>query len=300
MSGINAEGAGVPVADGAEVAGMDEAGQDAGAAGAVDGGEVSLNNDGDDEGVPVADDPDADAEDDADDDADDAGKPHKLTPEQQAAVNKRIAALTAKRKAAETERDALKKERDELAERAARLGDPAAVRAAEAAGVLPELVGKGDAERIARYQESERSAEVFGDWLEDHADAEDTLAIAGQSYTREQVREFKRAHQRRLKELSDVPAVISKLRGDTAEVLRLGMAARKAGWKPGGAAAGAAAAAGPAAAKKLPSAPAPARTMPGGAAKPRPAAQGATKKAYAGGIRDEDDLARAIESGELG
>jgi hypothetical protein len=288
MIGEQVSGAAVPVAPEAGEAEVGVVGDEGAAAGAEGAGDEEISSDGEGEAVPGSDDAEI-AE-------------HKLPAEAQEAVNKRIGALTAKRKAAEQERDALKAERDELAQRAERLGDAATVRAAEAAGVLPELLGKGEAEKIRTHAEAKRSAEYFSEWLEDNADPEATLEMEGKSYTRQQVREFRRHYQRKLEELDDVPALTQKLRKDSADILRLGMAARKAGWKPGQAAAPAAgaAAAGTAAKPKLPVAPVPARTMPGSGAKPRPAAEPGARKAYeTGRIKDEDDLALAIERGDL-
>jgi len=282
MSGKNADGAGVPGAEAAEVVevGENEEIVSAGAEGDGDGEVVEENGEG--EAELVVDDDETDEQD------------HKLTEKQQQAVNKRIGALTARRKEAEQERDALKAERDELAQRAATLGDAATVRVAETAGILPELVGKDEAQRIGAHAESKRSVEFFGDWLEDNTEPDSELELGGRKYSRAQVKTFKREHQRKLEELDDVPALTTKLRQQSAEILRLGMAARKAGWKPGQREE-AATVVKPK--PKLPVAPAPARTMPGGG-KPRPGS-GAPAKKSAEGIRDESDLALAIASGDF-
>ena len=216
---------------------------------------------------------------------------HKLSAAAQKAVNARIGELTAKRKAAETERDTLKAERDELAQRAEKLGDETVLNAARSAGVLPELIEKGDAARIEQWGQSERSVEVFGEWLEDNTDPEATLTIGDKEYTRAQVRDFKRQHQKKLQDLEDVPALLKTLKKDTAEIMRLGMQAKKAGWKPGQKPADAPP-------KKLPVAPTPARTATGGSA-PRIPITGRTKSGVTKDIRDVDDLAAAIERGEL-
>ena len=216
---------------------------------------------------------------------------HKLSEAAQKAVNARIGELTAKRKAAETERDTLKAERDELAQRAEKLGDETVLNAARSAGVLPELIEKGDAARIEQWGQSERSVEVFGEWLEDNTDPEATLTIGDKEYTRAQVRDFKRQHQKKLQDLEDVPALLKTLKKDTAEIMRLGMQARKAGWKPGQKPADAPP-------KKLPVAPTPARTATGGSA-PRIPITGRTKSGVTKDIKDVDDLAAAIERGEI-
>ena len=216
---------------------------------------------------------------------------HKLSEAAQKAVNARIGELTAKRKAAETERDVLKAERDELAQRSEKLGDETVLHAARSAGVLPELIEKGDAARIEQWGQSERSVEVFGEWLEDNTDPEATLTIGDKEYTRAQVRDFKRQHQKKLQDLEDVPALLKTLKKDTAEIMRLGMQARKAGWKPGQKPADAPP-------KKLPVAPTPARTATGGSA-PRIPITGRTKSGVTKDIRDVDDLAAAIERGEI-
>jgi hypothetical protein len=278
MSGTVDNGAGVPTADQAEVAEVDVA--DDGAAGAEADGE-EVKGDGDGEIVNVE-----------DEGADDGLEGHKLPEAAQKAVNARIGKLTASRKAAEAERDAMKAERDELKQRVDRVSDETVMRAATEAGVLPELVDKGDAARIEQYEKSSRSVEVFGEWLEDNTDPEAELTIGEKAYTRAQVRDFKRQHQKKLAELSDVPVLLKTLKTETADIVRLGMQAKKAGWKPGAKAN----ADGEAQPKKLPVAPAPARTMPKGA--PPRAATGGKPKGPAT-IKDVDDLAAAIESGAV-
>jgi len=273
MSGEIAEGAGVPSAEAAEVAEVEVNETDAAAS--AEGVEDVTEGNGEGEVVPDA-------------DEDQTETDHTLKPAQQAAVNKRIAALTAKRKAAEQERDGLKAERDELKQRVERLGDETLMRVANTTGLLPELVEKGDAARIDQYEKASRSVEVFGEWLEDNTDVDAELTLNGQTYSRAQVREFKRQHQRRMQELADVPGLVNRVKRETADLIKLGLAAKKANWRPGQKAAGK---------PKLPVAPAPARTgLPSAGAKPRPAA-GAVKKSERK-IRNEDDLALAIENGE--
>ncbi len=284
MSGKNADGAGVPGAEAAEVVedAVIEEGAEAGADGAGD--EVDENGEG--EVVPVA---------------EDDGEPvdHNLTQKQQESVNKRIGALTARRKAAEDERDAVKAERDELKQRVERLGDETVMRAAGAAGLLPDLIAKGDAARIDQYEQANRSVEVFSEWLEDHTDAEAELTIGERTYTRAQVRDFRRQHQKRIQELAEVPALIERVKRETAELIRLGMQAKKSGWKPNAKAAEAAGAGGTTGKPKLPVPPVPARTaLPAGGAKPRPGAATPTKKS-GDGIKDRDDLALAIANGDF-
>jgi hypothetical protein len=278
MSDAVNDGAGVPTADQAEVAEV-VVDQD-GAAGAEAVGDV-VNGDGDGEIEHVENDGDGDGL-----------EAHKLPEAAQKAVNARIGELTARRKAAEAERDAMKTERDELKQRVDRVSDETVMRAATEAGVLPELVEKGDAARIEQYERSSRSVEVFGEWLEDNTDPEAELTIGEKAYTRAQVRDFKRQHQKKLAELDDVPVLLKRLKAETADIVRLGMQAKKAGWKPGAKPAAEVAAQ----EKKLPVAPAPARTMP--KATP-PRAAGASKPKAPATIKDVDDLAAAIESGAV-
>ena len=283
MSGKNADGAGIPSAEAAEVA--DDAVIEEGAEAGADGAGDDVDENGEGEVVSVA---------------DDDGEPvdHNLTPKQQESVNKRIGALTAKRKAAEQERDAVKAERDELKQRVERLGDETVMRAAGAAGLLPDLIEKGDAARIDQYEQANRSVEVFGEWLEDNTDADAELKIGERTYTRAQVRDFKRQHQKRIQQLAEVPALIERVKRETAELIRLGMQAKKSGWKPGAKAADAAGA-GATGKPKLPVPPVPARTaLPAGGAKPRPGAVTPTKKS-GDGIKDRDDLALAIANGDF-
>ncbi len=274
-----ADGAGVPVAEAAPEV-VEAAVADEGEGTPADAGEVAeadeVTKDGD--GETVNEDVELDG--------------HKLSAAAQKAVNARIGELTAKRKAAETERDTLKAERDELAQRAEKLGDETVLHAARSAGVLPELIEKGDAARIEQWGQSERSVEVFGEWLEDNTDAEATLTIGDKEYTRAQVRDFKRQHQKKLQDLEDVPALLKTLKKDTAEIMRLGMQARKAGWKPGQKPADDKP-------KPLPVAPTGARTAATGGSAPRTPITGKPKSGVTKDIKDVDDLAAAIERGEM-
>lgn len=248
------------------------------------------------ETVPVGDETDVDDE---HGDESDAKFREKLTPKQQLAWDKRYAKMTAKRAAIEEERDALKAERDELRTRSDKLSDSVVLKAAQDAGVLPELMDKPDAARIAEYGSAKASVAWFGDWLEDNVDPEATLDVGGKSYTRTEVRGIKRQWQAKLEGLEDVPGKLAQLKQQTREVLELGMAARKAGWKPGqkAPAVNSPAAKGGAGVKPpLPKPPV--RTGPGAAAAPRQAPSTVSKPSMnVDGVQNEDGLARLIEQG---
>jgi hypothetical protein len=247
------------------------------------------------EAEPVGDETDVDGEAEAEE-----GKfREKLTEKQQLAWDKRIAKLTAKRTAIETERDALKAERDELRARSEKLSDAVVLKAAQDTGVLPELMDKPDAARIAEYGSAKASVAWFGDWLEDNVDPEATLDVGGRSYSRTEVRDIKRAWQAKLEGLEDVPGKLAQLKQQTREVLELGLAARKAGWKPGQNASAPVAATAAGTGGKPPLPKPPARVGPGGpAAAPRkPAGAARPMPPNVDGITDEDGLARLIEQG---
>jgi hypothetical protein len=170
---------------------------------------------------------------------------HTLTPEAQAAFDRRVGQLTAARRSAEERAEAAEAEAKVLKEQLADAGrnaesDRATMAAAERAGVLPALVSAND----IRLLEQARNLRGWRDFYEGLLDGENP-AYEGRDETgrdvklsagdiRRRAREMGRALEgmqgRELAILENAPKRLKAL-------MELGQAAEKAGWKPGTAAA---------------------------------------------------------------
>lgn len=260
---------------------------DGSAAGEIvgDADQTILETDGD-EGESGTGDGDGDETDGEDEEA--AGKHEKLPEHVQKAVDARIAKVVGKQKAAEQERDALKAERDELKASFDKVSDDSVLRTAQEAGVLTDLLDKTDAERIGTYRTAKESVRYFSDWLEDNPYAEATLELNGREYNRAEIRAAKRQWQEKLDGLEDMPGRMKELRERSREIVRLGIAAQKAGWKPGAKA--------PAAGTKPPL-PKPIGKPMANAAAPRTSPGVGKPSLDPDAVKGTDDLVRLIERG---
>jgi hypothetical protein len=246
---------------------------------------------------------DAEAAGESQDDADDdAGQEEslKLPEKAQKAVNARIGKLTARAKTAEEKLAEAARERDELRQRVERVSDGAILKAAEQAGVLPELLDKETATMISDWRTAKDQTNTLEAWLEDHSDPDDTMTLdaGGQQreYKRSEVAALKRQWKARMEATGEeAPARIREARQKTREVLALGLAALKAGWKPG-AKAPAAATGATSGKPALPAAPVKA-SVAAGDATPRKGVAKPKAKGEIGPIRSVDDLAAAMENG---
>jgi hypothetical protein len=225
----------------------------------------------------------------------------KLPAKVQEAVNARIGKITARAKSAEEKLMGITAERDELKQRVERVGDATVLQAAEQAGVLPELIDKADAAQIVEFRAAKANAEALESWLEDNPDPDATMTLnvggTQRECKRSEVATFRRQWKAKLDQLGeDAPAKIREARQKTREVLTLGLAALKAGWKPGAKAATPAADKG---AATLPQAPVRA-TVAVGAATPRKGVSAATTRGSdPNAISNVRDLAKAIADGTL-
>ena len=172
----------------------------------------------------------------ADEGEEPGGKPksEKWTPEMQAAFDKRIGKEIGRRKELEDKFKAADDELKGLRERADAEDGEAVLRAAAEAGVMPELLGAAESKGIADLSDARRSAKVLAEALEDQEG--DEVTVQGESYPRADVKKSLRhwSERREALEKRFGPAE-SKARERGLEVWRLGIAARKAGWKPGAA-----------------------------------------------------------------
>ncbi len=184
------------------------------------------------EGTPEGDpDPDAaeegeDPTDDGeaeDDDAEDEGE--GALPQ---GVRKRLAKVTAKRRAAEARAKELE---DEVARLRDRAESPALYRAlAERHGILPDLIGEREAKGLRDLDEAERGAEALRDLLEELEDnGESETELDGRTVTRAQLRKSLREQERRARDLRERHGEVGeRLRRRTLALVKLGLAAEKA------------------------------------------------------------------------
>lgn len=185
--------------------------------------------DGGDAGDDVADDGDEDG---ADED-DEAGKRTRLTPEQQKAFDRRIGKEVRRRKEAEEKLRAREDELNALRERTDGEDSEVVIEAARTAGVMPDVIGKTTARGLQELSRARFWAEKLSDALDD-SDGEDSVSIDGQEFDRKEVRAKARAWKREAARLEHrYGDVERKAKSQAMEIWRLGLAAKKAGWKPG-------------------------------------------------------------------
>lgn len=236
-----------------------------------------------------------------------SGEPLKLPANAQAAVNARIGKITARAKGAEEKLGAVTAERDELKQRVDRATDAVVLKAAEQIGVMPELLDKSAAGTISDYRNAKTQSEALEGWLEEHLDGDATMSLdvggTMREFNRAEVSALRRQWRAKLEALGDeAPALIRDARQKTRDIFTLGLAAQKAGWKPGAKAtpaAGATASGGP----KAAAVPLVRASVGGGSAAPRRAVAGTAGESGEGAtpkkIGSVNDLAEAIASGRL-
>ena len=164
---------------------------------------------------------------------DEPEKDHQKLPEKvQKMVDKRIGKEVGKRKTAEERATLAETELKELRGRVDADDAEIALSAARDLGVLPEVIGKGQAEGMMNLRKAKANAKYLERALED-ADG-DEIEINGKTYTKKQVRESLRGYR------DDVENLEPKYGGLEHEakkkmlaIMRLGQQAEKAGWKPG-------------------------------------------------------------------
>lgn len=185
------------------------------------------------EGAEVDDDgAGADKDKDKNDDPD-AKLKEKLTPEAQKAFDKRIAREVGKTRAAQAKADAAEAELAGLRKRADAEDGEAVIAAAREAGVMPEIVSAAEAKGLAELKHAKANAKALGRVLRSNAEAE--VEIDGKVYTRKQVVDAQESWEDKAEALEKrFGGVESKAREKGLEIWRLGLAAQREGWKPGG------------------------------------------------------------------
>jgi len=201
----------------------------------VTAGEDGQGNDGADDIQAGGEDGKAKVTEVADDDHDDAGDEkdqHKLPEKVQAMVDKRIGKIVGKQKAAEERATLAETELKELRGRVDADDAEIALTAARDLGVLPEVIGKGQAEGMINLRKAKTNVKYLERALEDAEG--DEITIGGNTYTKKQVKESLRGYR------DDVENLEPKYGGLEHEakkkmlaIMRLGQQAERAGWKPG-------------------------------------------------------------------
>lgn len=167
-----------------------------------------------------------------DDEQHDDAKGEKLPEKIQKMLDKRIGKEVGKRKTAEERATLAETELKELRGRVDADDAEIALTAARDLGVLPEVIGKGQAEGMINLRKAKTNVKYLERALEDAEG--DEITIGGNVYTKKQVKESLRGYR------DDVENLEPKYGGLEHEakkkmlaIMRLGQQAERAGWKPG-------------------------------------------------------------------
>jgi hypothetical protein len=190
---------------------------------------------------------------------------------------KRIGRLTAKRHEAETRAETAERERDAAKAEAetarTKYGDRDILAAAKLTGILPELLGKDEADTLKRADQLQANIDQLEATLDDYPEGYE--GQDGKTVTPQQLRAWLRSARADLREIGDDAATLRKRKADEVrELLALGKAAKAKGWTPDAKPAAGAAAAKPhvkvrpAAGERVPEAAAPRRAATGAAKGP--------------------------------
>jgi hypothetical protein len=164
----------------------------------------------------------------------DAGLKAKLTPEAQRAFDKRISRETRKTKEAQSRAEAAERELQTLRGRADCEDAEAVLAAAREAGVMPEILTAAESKGLADLNHAKANAKALGRVLRSTPGEE--LEIDGKTYTRKQVVDAQDSWEDKAVALEKrFGGVEAGARAKGLEIWRLGLAAKREGWKPGGA-----------------------------------------------------------------
>lgn len=277
--------------------------QDAAAAAVVEDGNPDAGGDaGGDEVVEVAEgsaeesaeggEPEGEAEEEPGDDGHEDGKV-KFSGEQQRAVNGLLAKEKRSRKEVEGRLDETKRELEEYRKRYGEADPETVLRAAQSAGVMPELVTASEAEGVTKLENAKSNQKFFERLLRR---AGDEFEVAGRKMTRDEVEASADQWEVEVGKLETrYGGVKARAASAAQDIWKLGLAAKKAGWDPkkrAAAAAGGTEARTPAAGARKPGA-----TAPGGrpAVRQAPGAGGKVDwaKVSAGEMSLEDAIAES-------
>lgn len=159
-----------------------------------------------------------------DDDRDDEGLGQR--------AQKRIQKLIAEKKEAQAKFDAVQKEL-EAAKKLSGDDGKAMLRAAETSGILPGLMSRDEAEAFEELETLPRRIENYEDWLDDH-ESHDTLMMGETEMTYGDVKKRLRKLRGQYEDLkAEYGERRKELKAKVREIFETGVAALKAGWKPG-------------------------------------------------------------------
>ena len=196
-----------------------------------DDDDEEADDDEDDDDDEEADDDDPENQDDDEDDDDDDDEGDKDLGK---GAQKRIRQLVEQKNTAQSRVKDLEKQLEEAKKLSGDDGR-ALLAAAEATGILPGLMTKDEAKAFQDIAEIPSVIERYQDWLDD-ADREDEFELGnGKTMSYGDVKKRVRKLRAQLDDLKDRygdrrTALMAKVRG----IFETGLAAQKAGWKPGG------------------------------------------------------------------
>lgn len=157
----------------------------------------------------------------------------KLTPEAQRAFDKRLGREVRKTKEAQAKAEKAESELAALRQRADSEDGEAVLAAAREAGVMPEILTAADAKGLADLNHARANAKALGRVLRSSPGEE--VEIDGKAYTRKQVVDAQESWEDKADALAKrFGGVESAAREKGLAVWRLGLAAQREGWKPGG------------------------------------------------------------------
>jgi len=194
-----------------------------------DDDEEADDDEADDDDEEADDDPENQDDDDDDDDDDDEGDKDLGK-----GAQKRIRQLVEQKNTAQSRVKDLEKQLEEAKKLSGDDGR-ALLAAAEATGILPGLMTKDEAKAFQDIAEIPSVIERYQDWLDD-ADREDEFELGnGKTMSYGDVKKRVRKLRAQLDDLKDRYGdrrkdLMAKVRG----IFETGLAAQKAGWKPGG------------------------------------------------------------------
>lgn len=203
--------------------------------GGFDGEIVDTNDDDDDDDAEGEEDEDAEGDEDGDtgdgDDPDGDEKDDEIDDDTGARAQKRIRKLLAEKKEATAKFENLQKQLEEAKKLTGDDGK-AIIKAAEVSGILPGLMTKDEAQAFADLDAYPDAIETCENWLDEH-ERGDTFMSGNREMSYSEVKQRARKLKREFEDLkAEYGGRRAELVGKVREILTLGVAAKKAGWKP--------------------------------------------------------------------
>lgn len=174
---------------------------------------------------------------DTDEEIDDHDEPgeddqHKLPEKIQKQVDKRIGKEVAKRKVMEERATQAETELKALRERVDADDADTVLQAAREFNVLPEVIGKGQAQGMLDLRRAKQNVKALGRALEE-TDG-DEITLQGETYDRKSVKKALFDYWDEVERLEPKFGHLEhEAKKAMLEIVRLGQAAKRAGWKPG-------------------------------------------------------------------